>query len=194
MVLRRPLRLLVVVLCALVLGGSLTACGGTTYVDRDPGGKQPMDGAGWQGIEPIALDLDALRDEKDIRPVREDPPQTLTAVRPGTPTVLNIWASFCEPCKDELPLLQSVAAGGKLTVVGYTRDRKAADAREALDAARVSYPNWMDPDAWVALALDGRVPINGIPSSILVRDGQAIAVHIGPFPDKATILAALEIR
>lgn len=184
MVLRRPLRLLVVAACALVL----SSCGGTTYVDTDLGGQQPLDGAGWQGIEPIAITL------PDLAPVRDDQPQTSDPTHPDTPTVLNIWASFCVPCKDELPLLQEVAAAKQLIVVGYTRDRSKADARKALGAAGVGFLNFMDPDAEVALALDGRVPINGIPSSVLVRDGKAIAVHIGPFPDKATILAALEIR
>jgi thiol-disulfide isomerase/thioredoxin len=179
----------VVAACALVL----SSCGGTTYVDRDPGGNQPLDGAGWQGIEPIALDLDALRAEHDIRPVRDDQAQPGTPVKPGTPVLVNIWASFCGPCKEELPMLQEVSDSGKLVVVGYTRDRKAPDARKALSAAGVGFLNWMDPDAEVALALDGRVPINGIPSSVLVRDGKAVAVHIGPFPDKATVLAALEI-
>lgn len=192
--LRRPVRLLLATACALALSVLLTACGGTTYVDTEVGGKQPLDGTGWQRIEPIALDLDDLRTRNDLRPVRDDQPQPAIPIHPDTPTIVNIWASFCEPCKDELPILQQVAASRDLIVVGYTRDRSMADARAALDAAGVGFTNFMDPDAEIALALDGRVPINGIPSSILVRDGRAIAVHIGPFPDKATILAALEIR
>lgn len=145
-----------------------------------------MDGAGWQGIEPIAIALPT--DD----PVRPDGPRTLPADRPGTPTLVNIWASFCEPCKDELPLLQQVDDSGRLQVIGFTRDRNHDWAQEALDAAEVSFANWMDPEARVALSLD-RVPLNAIPTSVLVRDGMAVAVHIGPFPDKATILAALEI-
>ncbi len=183
-VLRGPVRLLIAVACALVL----SSCGTTTYVDTQPGGKQPMAGAGWQGIDPIEIDLPTQD------PVRADQPQPGTPVAPGAPTVLNIWASFCEPCREELPLLQEVADSGKLHVIGFTRDRNRDWATEALDAAKVSYPNWLDPDATVALALDGQIPINGIPASVLIRDGKAIAVHIGPFPDKATILAALEIR
>lgn len=171
-----------------LLGVLLGACGGTTYVDTSVGGKQPMDGAGWQGIDPIALDLPTAE------PVMVPGNGPMMAADPGAPTVVNIWASFCEPCKDELPMLQSVADGRKIEVVGYTRDSKRANAVEALAAAGVAFANFMDPDAEIALALDGRVPINGIPTSVLVRDGKAIAVHIGPFPDKATILAALEIR
>lgn len=192
--LRRPVRLLLATAYALALSVLLTACGGTTYVDTEVGGKQPLDGSGWQRIEPTALDLDTLRTRHDLRPVRDDQPQPAIPIPPGTPTLVNIWASFCEPCKDELPMLQEVVASRDLIVVGYTRDRSRADARAALDAAGVGFANFMDPDAEIALALDGRVPINGIPTSVLVRAGQAIAVHIGPFPDKATILAALEIR
>jgi len=187
-VLRRSARLLLAAACALALGTFLSACGGTTYVDTEVGGKQPLDGTGWQRIEPIELDLPHLDQ------VRDDQPRNLLPIHPDTPTIVNIWASFCEPCKDELPLLQQVSRSRQFVVVGYTRDRVKADARKALDATGVGFLNYLDPDAEVALAMDGRVPINGIPSSILVRDGNAIAVHIGPFPDKATILAALEIR
>lgn len=182
--LRRPVPLLVAVLCALLL----TSCGATTYVDSEVGGTQPAGAGGWQRIEPITLEL------PDADPFSAPGTQQGIVAKPGAPTLVNIWASFCEPCKDELPLLQAVAEAGDLVVVGYTRDRRTADARAALGAAGVTYLNYLDPDARVALALDGRVPINGIPSSVLVRGGKAIAVHIGPFPDRATILAALEIR
>jgi len=181
---RGLVRLLLAGVCAL----ALSSCGGTTYVDTSPGGKQPMSGAGWQGIDPIEIDLPT--DD----PVRYDQPQTSDPVQPGTPTIVNIWASYCAPCKEELPLLADVSAGRKLLVVGYTRDLHRKEADEALDAARITFPNFMDTDGTVALSLDGRVPLSAIPSSILVRDGKAVAVHIGPFPDKATILAALEIR
>ncbi len=181
MVLRGPVRLLLVAACTL----ALVSCGGTTYVDSDTGGKQTMSGAGWQGIEPIAVELPT--DD----PVRSDQPEM--PVDPDTPTVVNIWASFCEPCKDELPMLQEIDDSGKLQVVGFTRDNNRAWARGALDAAQVSFPNWMDPEAEVALAIEG-IPVNAVPTSVLVRDGKAVAVHIGPFPDKATVLAALEIR
>lgn len=182
MVLRGPVRLLLAAACALVL----TSCGTTTYVDTNVGGKQPMSGAGWQGIEPVAIELPTGD------PVSADQPGLPTDA--DAPVLVNIWASFCEPCKEELPLLQEVDDSGQLRVVGFTRDNHRDRASEALSAAGVTFANWMDTDAKVALSLDGRVPLNGIPSSVLVRDGKAVAVHIGPFPDKTTILAALEIR
>lgn len=182
MVLQGPRRLLIAVTCALFL----SACGATTYVDSNPDQPPPLGGAGWQGIEPIEVTMPT--DD----PVRGD--RTTYAPEPGVPVLVNIWASFCEPCKDELPLLQQVADDGTFEVVGFTRDSHRDRAQKALSAARVAYPNWMDPDAEMALALDGRVPINGIPSTILVRDGKAVAVHIGPFTGRADILAALEIR
>ncbi len=165
----------------------VAACGPTTYVDRPDDGPVPLRGAGWQGIEPIAIDLPTAD------PVAEEQPDLPIPAKPGTPVLVNIWASYCEPCKDELPMLEAVDASGVMEVVGFTRDLKRARAVEALEAAGVTYRNWLDPEATVALSV-ARIPVNAIPTSILVRDGMAVAVHIGPFPDRATVLAALEIR
>jgi cytochrome c biogenesis protein CcmG/thiol:disulfide interchange protein DsbE len=72
----------------------------------------------------------------------------------GTPTVVYIWASYCLPCRDEVPLLVAAHArvGDRIQFVGID-DR---DARESairfLHTFGVDYPNLFDPSG--ALAVD----------------------------------------
>ncbi|MCX6396247.1 MAG: TlpA disulfide reductase family protein [Propionibacteriales bacterium] len=177
-----PVRLLAAAL-VLAAGFATTGCDSGTYVDGTPGQAQSRAALGWSRVDPVAIDL----------PTAEPVIDGATAAD-GKPVLVNIWASWCPPCKKELPLLQEVAAGGRLHVIGFSRERSKDNALEALRTAGVTYPNWLDGDAKMALELDGRVPFNSVPSSVLIRDGQVVAVHIGEFKSRDDILKALELR
>lgn len=177
----RPVRLIVAAL-VLVAGITVGGCDDGSYVDSTPGQPQSSAALGWSKVDPVAIDLPA-----------GDPVTENAALPSGSkPILVNIWASWCPPCKKELPLLQEVAAEGKLDVIGFSRERSTDNALEALRTAGVTYPNWLDGDARLALELDGRVPFNSVPSSVLIRDGEVVAVHLGEFKTKADVLKALE--
>jgi len=178
----RPLRLLAAAL-VMTAGSALAGCGGGgTYVDGTPGQQVERTVLGWKTVDPITVDL----------PTGD--PITDGAALPsaGTPVLVNLWASWCPPCKKELPLLQEVDASGALQVIGFSRDRFKDSAADALRKAGVTYPNWLDADAQLALDLDGRVPYASVPSSVLIRDGQVVAVHIGEFKTRDDVMKALE--
>ncbi|MDI6104983.1 TlpA disulfide reductase family protein [Actinoplanes sp. NEAU-A12] len=62
------------------------------------------------------------------------------------PAVINIWASWCGPCREELPVIQGLAdrAEGRFTVIGVdTNDSRSAAADFAADRA-VSFPTLFD--------------------------------------------------
>ena len=92
----------------------------------------------------------------------------------GKPHVLNLWASWCKPCREELPLLAQVdkAFGDRLQVIGIDFADDAPD--KAIDlAARsgVTYPLLADPKSSVKTSLR----VVGLPQTVFV-DEQGIIV------------------
>ena len=87
------------------------------------------------------------------------------------PAVVNLWASWCAPCREELPEYQSFSQkyAGKVDVVGIDFQETRHDG--ALELARstgVTYPLYDDPD--------GRLRALGLPKLILV-DAQGRITH-----------------
>lgn len=128
----------------------------------------------------IALPHDHLIVGEEVSPAR------------GQAVLLNYWASTCAPCRKEMPLLQEFGERGVL-VVGVTADRFAAYARRAVTKAGAAYANFQDADgAYAASELRGVVPLHVVPSSVVIRDGEVVKVHIGPFHSAAELDEALE--
>jgi thiol-disulfide isomerase/thioredoxin len=102
----------------------------------------------------------------------------------GKPLLVNVWASWCGPCIEEMPELQRFAAGqgpNGVQVLGIALDDEA-NVREFLRRIPVSYPIALDTpgpaDAGVRLGN----PKGVLPYSILVSaDGTLLKQRIGPF-------------
>lgn len=108
----------------------------------------------------------------------------------GRIVLLNFWATWCEPCRTETPMLVKVAEEYKergVAVAGIALDQDGSDQviKFAADY-RVSYPILL-PEAgspWFALS--------SLPMSILIgKDGRMAAKYIGAVPEK-TLRADLE--
>jgi thiol-disulfide isomerase/thioredoxin len=97
------------------------------------------------------------------------------------PLVLNLWAQWCEPCRDETKALTQVAAeyGDKVQVIGVDwQDTKPDWALAMLRANDATYPQLADPDA----ATRGPLSIRGMPTTFFVtRNGSVSYVNNGPF-------------
>lgn len=106
----------------------------------------------------------------------------------GRPTLVNFWATWCGPCREEMPVLQAAYENpdNDVQFVGIdTRDHPRA-AAEFLAEVKVTYPQLFDAKA--AILAHTRVP--GLPVTLLLdQDGAEVARHIGPLTDHE--LAAL---
>lgn len=113
----------------------------------------------------------------------------------GEVVVLNVWASWCAPCRAEAPVLEKVWREVKddgVQFVGLdTRDTDEA-ARAFLDAYDVTYPNVIDSDGRLQLLFSDTLPPQAIPSTLVVdREGRVAGRVIGRVTE-ATLTALIE--
>jgi thiol-disulfide isomerase/thioredoxin len=107
------------------------------------------------------------------------------------PAVVNLWASWCKPCREELPLLARLdeRTADRLTVVGIDVQDGAPEA--AVDLARgagVTYPQLSDPDATTR----GPLRVVGLPQTVFVdAQGRMVATERVPFTSYDDLTAAV---
>jgi cytochrome oxidase Cu insertion factor (SCO1/SenC/PrrC family) len=105
----------------------------------------------------------------------------------GRPVVVNFWASYCAPCRREMPLLQRTAdaRGVALVLVDERDDRAAASAFLASLSPPVTAPVGLDPDGKVGDAYG----VTYYPVTVFIRaDGTVEGRYIGE--TDASVLAA----
>jgi cytochrome c biogenesis protein CcmG, thiol:disulfide interchange protein DsbE len=110
----------------------------------------------------------------------------LTALR-GHPTVVNIWAAWCGPCRAEMPVMQSVSLdmGKQVAFVGVDMKDNRAAAATFLRKIPVTYPSYDDPSGQVYNA----EKLVGVPSTLFYdRNGKQTFVHQGPYFQRADLV------
>jgi thiol-disulfide isomerase/thioredoxin len=101
----------------------------------------------------------------------------------GDVVVLNVWGSWCPPCREEAPAFQAVysqlADDGVQFIGVNTRDNET-DAIAFEDEFAVTYPSVVDTDGRRMLAFRDTLPPNAIPTTLIVdRDGNLAARVLG---------------
>ncbi len=146
------------------------------------------DTGGERRLHPMAIGAPAPQ----YAAVTLDGDSTSLAARRGKVVLLNIWATWCHPCREELPVLQrlheSTAARG-LELIGVSVDAagESAKVRQFATEFGLTYQIWLDPSERVSTVF--LAP--GVPASYLIgRDGTLRWRHVGPLKDGDPVLAA----
>ncbi len=105
----------------------------------------------------------------------------------GRPVLINVWASWCEPCRREMPLLKAFAAQRtSIQLIGLAQDNLLA-IRAFLRQTSVNYPIMVDNATGAGgLRLGNR--IGALPYTVLIdSNGKLLRRKLGPFADAAEL-------
>ena len=100
----------------------------------------------------------------------------------GEPVVINVWASWCPPCREEAPTLSRLAAefdGAGVHFLGVVKDDVAANARAFVAEANLDFPHVIDDGSF-----DRTYGVQVLPTTYVVdANGGLVAVHTGPISE-----------
>ena len=95
--------------------------------------------------------------------------------------LLNIWASWCLPCKDEHPILINLSKNNKIEIIGL-------NYKDNLDNAKKFIDDLGNPYSIILLDRDGTNAIEwgayGVPETFLIYENKIIKRYIGPLNAK----------
>jgi cytochrome c biogenesis protein CcmG, thiol:disulfide interchange protein DsbE len=99
----------------------------------------------------------------------------------GKPLVVNFWASWCTPCRDESPALERfyrAHAGQRFTILGIDSNDLSGDALSFVRKYRITYPHLRDGSGEYS---QEELGTTGVPESFLVGpDGRLVLHRLGP--------------
>lgn len=107
----------------------------------------------------------------------------------GHPVVVNKWASWCAPCRDEFPEFQEAALrlGKEVAFLGLDGNDHDRTARKFLGCYPLSYPSYRDPDEKIAPTIQAGL---AYPTTIFFdRKGKLVYAHPGPYSTVDELIA-----
>jgi thiol-disulfide isomerase/thioredoxin len=179
-----------VVAAVLLAATALTGCSSSGTADGSGKGFVSGDGTitvlpATQRPDPVALSGKTL----------EGADLDVTSLR-GKVVVLNVWGSWCAPCRKEAPDLEQAYTelkGKGVQFVGVNVNEQSASQAVAFQKKfAVTYPSLADDGGKSLLALRGAVAANAIPSTLVLDTEGRIAVRISGPTTRTTLVDLVE--
>jgi cytochrome c biogenesis protein CcmG/thiol:disulfide interchange protein DsbE len=175
---------------AAMLALAVLAAGCGSGESGDYGGEHPDYGKALAGSPPPLAALHRQGNEL-LDGGRDAYEKRIEALR-GYPVVVNIWASWCGPCRFEFPSLQRLSAkyGKRVAFLGVDSQDSDAAARTFLSEAPVPYPSYSDPDEDIKESLGAP---RGLPDTAFYnREGELVYLKQGQYADEGDLRADIE--
>ena len=173
------------VVAVAVVASVAAGCGGSS--GGDYGGQHPDYATALAGSPPA---LAALHKQADkLLPGGTEAFEKRIAALKGYPIVVNLWASWCDPCRREFPTLQKLSAryGKEVAFLGINSQDSDAAATTFLEEAPLSYPSYTDPENKIgaSIGISGGLP----DTAFYGRDGELCYLKIGEYATLADLEA-----
>jgi cytochrome c biogenesis protein CcmG/thiol:disulfide interchange protein DsbE len=178
---RPVLALSAVVLLVLLYSG----CGSSD--DGGAGGSPPNYAKALAGAPPPLAAL--YKQANELLPGGTDAYEKRIGDLRGYPIVVNVWASWCGPCRFEFPVLQKLSAryGKKVAFLGIDSQDSEDAAATFLREEPVPYPSYSDPDEEITESLGASL---GLPDTAFYdKAGELVYLKQGPYSDNSELEA-----
>ncbi|HET9654189.1 MAG TPA: TlpA disulfide reductase family protein [Kineosporiaceae bacterium] len=172
----------------LLAAGGLAGCGGGSGGSDKGSGTSYVAGDGTVTIvaakdrrQPVALSGKSIEgDLVDVAGFR------------GHPVVVNVWGSWCAPCRKEAPELQKAYTQLKAQGVAFigidTRDDDLAQARAFQTNFGITYPSIVDDGGAVLLGLRGVVAPTAVPTTLVLDEQGRVAARVSGGVNATTLI------
>jgi cytochrome c biogenesis protein CcmG, thiol:disulfide interchange protein DsbE len=105
------------------------------------------------------------------------------------PAIINVWGSWCTPCREEMPYLRELAATGKVQIIGIDVEEKSMEAaRKFVVEQGMTWPNLYDKDGSTKSSFGMGVPITWYLNS----KSEVAYKHIGVLKSKDQLFSHVE--